>query len=194
MAQLKGLQFVYDSRGRRTKALVDLTQHGAEFAAFLQAVQKKQASAQASYTGTSMFGNSSGSSSNSRSTKLQKLLNVAKSYLGTPYRTGGTTKSGMDCSGYTMTCFKEALSVSIPRVSRDQTTAGTAIAYADIQAGDLMFFATGTPGRINHVGIASRIENGVVYFLHASSSRGIMETNMSLDYWKKAYMTARNVF
>jgi cell wall-associated NlpC family hydrolase len=85
------------------------------------------------------------------------------------------------------------IGLNIPRVSRDQATIGTAVSFQDVQAGDLIFFATGTPNYINHVGVISEVAGGEVKFIHASSSKGVMESSMSLDYWRKAYMTARRV-
>ena len=127
-----------------------------------------------------------------RQIKVNGLIQAAQKFYCTPYRTGGTTASGMDCSGLTQTIFK-LIGVNIPRVSRDQARIGSAIGYSDMQAGDLIFFATGTPNYINHEGVVSSNNGQEIKFIHASSSKGVMESSMSLDYWRRAYMSARRV-
>lgn len=192
---LEGIQYLNDNSGKAIKAVVDLRLHAQEFAAFLQQIAaKERANAANNQSSNSLFGpNVPSNNTGAAGTKVQQLLDEARKYIGTPYRTGGTTTSGMDCSGFTMTAFK-SININLPRVSRDQTAVGQTIAKQNLQAGDLLFFATTTPNQINHVAIVSKVEpNGEVKFLHASSSRGVMEASMSLDYWQKAYMTARRV-
>lgn len=77
------------------------------------------------------------------------VLNYAYQFLGTPYVWGGSTPSGFDCSGFTSYVYRK-FGVNLPRVSRSQATVGTKIAYSDLQAGDLVFFGSGS---ISHVGI-----------------------------------------
>lgn len=194
---LKGLQYLADNQGNKVKVVVDLTLYGKEFAVFAAELAKKYAN---TTTSNSPFDTNTTSpppttnANSSRQAKVDGLLNTARTYIGTPYVTGGTTKSGMDCSGFTMVAFS-SINVVLPRVSRDQASVGTAVAKNQIQPGDLMYFSTTTPGVVNHVGIASQVKpNGEVLFIHASSSRGVMEATMSLDYWQKAYMGARRVF
>jgi cell wall-associated NlpC family hydrolase len=193
---LLGIQYVNDNSGNPIKAVVDIRLHANEFAAFLQQVAAKERAQTNKNSSNSLFGGGGitpPNNQNNNASKVNQLLNEARKYIGTPYRTGGTTTSGMDCSGFTMMAFK-SIGVNLPRVSGDQTAVGQAIAKNQLQAGDLLFFATTTPNRINHVGIVASVEsNGNVKFLHASSSRGVMEANMSLDYWQKAYMTARRI-
>jgi len=193
---LLGIQYVNDNSGNPIKAVVDIRLHANEFAAFLQQVAAKERAQTNKNSSNSLFGGGGitpPNNQNNNVSKVNQLLNESRKYIGTPYRTGGTTTSGMDCSGFTMMAFK-SVGVNLPRVSGDQTAVGQAIAKNQLQAGDLLFFATTTPNRINHVGIVASVEsNGNVKFLHASSSRGVMEANMSLDYWQKAYMTARRI-
>jgi len=77
------------------------------------------------------------------------VLNYAYQFLGTPYVWGGSTPSGFDCSGFTSYVYRK-FGVNLPRVSRSQATVGTKVAYSDLQAGDLVFFGSGS---ISHVGI-----------------------------------------
>lgn len=87
--------------------------------------------------------------SNSSSASGQAVLNYAYKFLGTPYVWGGSTPSGFDCSGFTSYVYRN-FGVSLPRVSRSQATVGTKVSYSDLQAGDLVFFGSGS---ISHVGI-----------------------------------------
>lgn len=123
--------------------------------------------------------------------KVQKLLTTAESYLGTPYRYGGESRSGMDCSGFVDVAFS-SIGLQLPRVSREQAKAGKAISLRHVVPGDLLFFTT-SGSRINHVGIVHHIEHGTIFFIHASTSRGVIISSLSNAYWQKAFKTARRV-
>lgn len=198
--RLRGIQFIYDNQGKKISAVVDLRRYEKEFAVFLQELSEKRSGTTSSNpvvgdttTVVGSGGNNSGSTVNARKLKIDALLKTARSYYGVPYRTGGISHSGMDCSGFTQTSFK-SIGVNLPRVSRDQALVGQAISKSQLQIGDLVFFATGTPGRINHVGIVTDASNAdAIRFIHASSSRGIMETSMGIDYWVRAYVKSRRI-
>lgn len=83
--------------------------------------------------------------------KVQKVISVAKAQMGKPYRWGATGPSSFDCSGLMQYAFKNGAGVSLPRVSRDQAKVGKKVSKAELQPGDLVFFAKG--GRIHHVGM-----------------------------------------
>lgn len=199
--RLRGIQFIYDNQGKKISAVVDLRRYEKEFAVFLQELSKKksgQGSSSNPVVGDTTRvvgsgGNNSGSAVNAKRLKMDALLKTARSYYGVPYRTGGTSHSGMDCSGFTQTSFK-SIGVNLPRISRDQALIGQAVSKSQLQPGDLVFFATGTPGRVNHVGIVTDASNSeAIRFIHASSSRGIMETSMGINYWVRAYVKGKRV-
>ena len=125
-------------------------------------------------------------------TKQQKiLLDTAFSYLGTPYRHGGVTRKGMDCSGFVSTTFK-SIAVPLSRSSQEMATQGRKISLENVQVGDLLFFKTTKRNRISHVGMVVDID-GDVKFIHSSSKRGVVISSLSDAYYKKAFRMAKRV-
>lgn len=125
---------------------------------------------------------------NSISSRAKAVLEKAKSFLGTPYQYGGTTSSGMDCSGLLWNSFKE-IKIELPRVSREQAKYGVNIRLENIQPGDALFFDTGG-GNISHAGIVDHIKEGEIFFIHSSSSRGVIVSSLETKYWKKRFVKA----
>lgn len=110
-------------------------------------------------------------------------------YLGTPYVWGGTSHSGIDCSGLTSNTYGENR-VKIPRVSRDQFHTGTLIADSGLRNGDLVFFNTLGAG-VSHVGMVVDAKNR--RFVQASSSKGVTVSDLDGKYYKTRYLGARRV-
>lgn len=109
-------------------------------------------------------------------------------YEGTPYRYGGTTSRGFDCSGFLQVLFAEAYGLSLPRTTRSQARAGREVERRDLQRGDLVFFRIDSKGT-RHAGVYL----GEDRFAHASSSRGVMISELSMSYWQQRFWTARRV-
>lgn len=119
---------------------------------------------------------------------FDSLYSNARTYLGVPYKWGGTTSAGFDCSGYTQVVFKNN-GTSIPRTTGQQYNTGTAVAKSNLQQGDLVFFNTTGRG-VSHVGIYVGSNN----FIHASTSRGVMISSINDPYyWGSRYLGARRV-
>ena len=117
-----------------------------------------------------------------------KLLETALALLGTPYRNGGSTPDGFDCSGFTQWVFGRH-GVSLPRETREQYAEGASVGRDRLVAGDLLFFSTVAPGA-SHVGIALDTDR----FVHAPSSNGVVRIEyLSSSYWKRRFVGARRV-
>lgn len=129
-----------------------------------------------------------------REEKISKVIAEARTYIGTPYRYGGTTRVGMDCSGLLCNSFR-TVNVTLPRTSHDQSNTGKEVKMNELEPGDLVFFATGNKKRkITHVGMVTEVKaRKDVKFIHASSSLGVIETNLYADYYQKRYRTARRI-
>lgn len=127
--------------------------------------------------------------------RVEKVISTARTFVGTPYKYGGTTRSGMDCSGLLLNSFKP-INMTLPRTSEAQSKVGKEVKLDELQPGDLVFFATGEKKRqITHVGLVTDVrKKDNVKFIHASSSLGVVETNLYAEYYLKRFRTARRVF
>lgn len=114
------------------------------------------------------------------------LLDYAYTFLGVPYKWGGTSPNGLDCSAFVQRCFATQ-GIKLPRTAHEQIECGMPISPDDLRAGDRLYFAS-SDGRITHTGIY--VGNG--YFIHASSSRhGVAVSNLSEPLYRKMYAGAR---
>ena len=124
--------------------------------------------------------------------RIVTLIDSAYSYIGTPYKWAGTSRSGMDCSGFVSTAFS-AINVPLSRSSTEMSTQGTDIPLSQAEVGDLLFFKTNRKhNRISHVGIVVGVGDEVK-FIHASVSQGITVSSLSENYWQKAYAKTSRV-
>ncbi|WP_409291900.1 C40 family peptidase [Peribacillus sp. SCS-37] len=115
-----------------------------------------------------------------------KAISVAKSELGTPYRWGGMTPSGFDCSGLIKYSFGKAGKV-LPRTAAEMYNKGTRVNSPS--TGDLMFFAPNKASRPTHVSIYVGGGN----MLHAQSSYGVSYSKTSNSYWKPKFIGAKRI-
>ena len=100
-----------------------------------------------------------------------------------PHVMGGMTKSGVDCSGFVYNVYKDVYGISLPRNSQDMETVVEPINdKSKLKEGDLVFF-NGRSGKVNHVGIYIKDDT----FVHTSTSRGVMISNLNEKYWANIY-------
>jgi cell wall-associated NlpC family hydrolase len=121
------------------------------------------------------------------SARFKRLVEQAMTYLGTPYRRGGTTRRGVDCSGLVGAVYGEQ-GLDLPRTAAQQFAEGVAVAASDLRPGDLVFFRDTYKRGISHVGIY--IGDG--RFLHAAGRRhGVIVSELSRPYYRTRYAGAR---
>lgn len=125
--------------------------------------------------------------------KIDDILTEAESYLGTPYRYGGTTRRGIDCSAFVLSVFGAVAGMNLPRVAASQAQEGDKIEKENLQKGDLVFFSHGR-GRISHVGIVENVNaDGEIKFIHAATSKGVMISSLNDSYWGPKFRFAKRV-
>lgn len=117
-----------------------------------------------------------------------KMMREISKYMGVPYVHGGTGIEGMDCSGYTMVVYKNAVDMQLPRSSAEQAKVGRIISFKELKFGDLIFFNT-TGTSASHVGIYL----GDDLFAHASVSLGVTISSLQSSYYSQRYETARRI-
>lgn len=119
------------------------------------------------------------------------VVEEAYSWIGTPYKYGGETKKGADCSGMIMAIFRDVAGLKLPRNSAAQHDYCVRISRRELEPGDLVFF-TGAKGmgNISHVGLYV----GKGRMIHSSSSRGVIVSDLSEKYYDKHYSSSGRVY
>ena len=122
-------------------------------------------------------------------TVIANLNDQLRNWRGTPYRYGGMSRGGVDCSGFVLMTFRDKFDLQLPRETRKQAELGTEIDKDDLLPGDLVFFKTGSGESGLHVGIYDTDNQ----FIHASTSRGVMRSSLDNVYWRKNFWQARRI-
>jgi len=117
----------------------------------------------------------------------QRLRSAADRWRGVPYKYGGTTQRGVDCSALVRAVYKTSFQVPLPRSTNQQADVGSRIARSALRPGDLVFFQTGW--KQDHVGIY--LSDGK--FLHASTSAGVTVSRLDRSYWREHWWQARRL-
>ena len=117
----------------------------------------------------------------------EKLINFIDEWYGTKYRLGGDDKTGVDCSAFVQSFMLNLYGLNIPRTSKEQYAQSTRIKKTNLEEGDLVFFHTRGKGKsISHVGIYLRNNK----FIHASSSGGVMISDLDDGYFHQRYVAS----
>ncbi len=116
-----------------------------------------------------------------------RLLSQYRDWKGTPYRYGGTSRSGVDCSAFVQNTFHTQLGYKLPRTTRTQIKTGSKVAKSNLKVGDIVFFKTSSKSLHNGIYI------GKSKFIHASSSKGVTISSLDNKYWQKTYLTSIRV-
>lgn len=127
------------------------------------------------------------------SNTIDNILSEAESYLGTPYRYGGTSRAGIDCSAFVLSVFGAAAGMNLPRVAAAQSQEGDSVEKTELQKGDLVFFSH-RGSRISHVGIVEEVTpEGEIKFIHAATSKGVMVSSLDDNYWGPKFKFAKRI-
>lgn len=122
-----------------------------------------------------------------------EIIQTAKEFIGTPYHYGGMTKDGIDCSALTLNAFANN-DMALPRTSRAQSKIGRKIKKLNAEAGDLIFFKTNRRRSvITHVGLITENKDGEIKFIHASSSKGVIESCLNESYYKRTFAKIKRI-
>jgi murein DD-endopeptidase / murein LD-carboxypeptidase len=119
-------------------------------------------------------------------TEDPRLIAEVSSWMGVPYRYGGTNRSGADCSGFVRAVYLNAYGIQLPRATTDQAASLKRTSRRRVQAGDLVFFRI-NDRKLSHVGLYL----GQNKFIHASTSRGVIVNSLNDPYYAKRYKAAR---
>ncbi|HFZ8996036.1 TPA: NlpC/P60 family protein [Citrobacter freundii] len=117
------------------------------------------------------------------------LNDQLRSWHGTPYRYGGMSHRGVDCSGFVLLTMRDRFHLQLPRETRQQSKIGTEIDKDELLPGDLVFFKTGAGESGLHVGIYDTDNQ----FIHASTSQGVTRSSLDNVYWRKKFWQARRI-
>jgi cell wall-associated NlpC family hydrolase len=115
------------------------------------------------------------------------LSTFIQQWMYTPYKYGGMSKAGVDCSGFSSIAMREVFGISIPRTAEDQYNAGEKVRDGWQKVGDLVFFKNVRGHGIDHVGIFL----GSNRFAHASTNNGVIISDLDEDYYQKRYVGSR---
>lgn len=120
---------------------------------------------------------------------MTALLTEANTWIGTPYKYGGNTREGVDCSGFVLQVYLRALDISLPRTSAQQQEFCRKIRRDEMKPGDLMFFSVREGGNVGHVGIYIGDDN----MIHASSKVGVVVVPITTDYFLRNYLSSGRI-
>jgi cell wall-associated NlpC family hydrolase len=131
----------------------------------------------------------------SRIVEINRLIRFAEMHLGTPYRYGGKTPAGFDCSGFVRYCFNQTQGITLSPSATNYHSHGIKIHPRSARPGDIICF-TGSNSRsrsIGHVGIITEVTPADIYFIHSAVHGGIRYDVLKAQYYKTRFLQIRRV-
>ena len=125
---------------------------------------------------------------------VESLLSFASKQLHVPYRSGGSSKKGFDCSGFVRYCFGK-WDVSLPHSSEAQAKKGEGVELKSAKPGDLIFFKgnSAKAERVGHVGIITEVTPSYIRFIHSAWNGGIRYDLLCASYYQKRFVAIRRL-
>ena len=111
-----------------------------------------------------------------------RLYEAVNAWLGVPYKYGGTDRSGIDCSAFVGTIYREVYGITLHRTANDMLRDVRLVGRSQLREGDLLFF-TNSRGKVSHVGIYLKEE----LFAHSSTSNGVSVSRLDSKYWSEHF-------
>jgi len=115
------------------------------------------------------------------------IISASKPWMGAPYKYGGTSYEGVDCSGFVQQIYLQVFDIKLPRTTETMYAKGSFVREGWLNCADLLFFKNVRGGGVDHVGIYI----GNNKFVHASTSRGVVISDLTSDYYSKHFVSAR---
>lgn len=125
---------------------------------------------------------------------VNDVISFARQHLSIRYRSGGTSRSGFDCSGFTRFCYSH-FGISLPHSSAAQGQVGHSVDRENAQPGDLILFKGHSAGssRIGHVGLITEVVGNRIKFIHSAWNGGVRYDYLSADYYQRRFVGVRRV-
>lgn len=117
---------------------------------------------------------------------IEKVIQEASQYFGTPFRLGGMNKRGIDCSALMCVAFK-SVGINLNRTAHTMAKQAREVPLNEVKIGDLLFFRTTSKRRIGHVGLVVQVTPKSIKFIHSSTSRGVIISDLYEIYWTEAF-------
>jgi probable lipoprotein NlpC len=116
--------------------------------------------------------------------KISTVVGYARTYIGTPYVYGGSSKNGIDCSGLIQKSYKQ-IGIDLPRTAKAQSKVGNKKGEGRVRPGDIVYFKFKQKReKWWHTGLITYADDDVIKFIHASTSRGVVE-DVYNEYYEK---------
>lgn len=130
--------------------------------------------------------------------KRDSIITYAQSFMKTPYVWGGTSPSGFDCTGFLYYVYKN-FGIKVSRASSGYENFGTKMLLDNVKPADILLFTGTDPSRrkVGHVGMVLKNEDGIIEFIHSSSSKrhfGVTVTRYYESGYVKRFLKAITIF